>query len=183
MTSLKAFGPSSCKTMSNLTTIYNLPNSIEYIGEDAFSNDSKLNIHELPESLIYIGDSAFSGCSNITLETIPHGCTYILSQTFYGCAKVNITHFGNSDNGAISVIDNNLTYIGKNAFSKYQNTTMPEEVYIHNSVKFLGQSCFRNYGKKDGFTIANGNGLITLDNYSEFFGDRSLPNILENDAH
>jgi hypothetical protein len=83
MTSLKYIGDGCFNNIyTSLTTIYNLPDSIEYIGTNAFKWCQKLQLNKLPNSLKYIGVGAFYGCYEVTFSTIPHGCTQLLDSVF-----------------------------------------------------------------------------------------------------
>ena len=50
---------------------YTIPNSVQEIGEGAFSNCINLTQIIIPEGVISIGHSAFSDCTNLTNITIP----------------------------------------------------------------------------------------------------------------
>ena len=54
-----------------------VPDSLESIGNSAFSGCTGLTSMTIPESVVSIGDSAFSGCSGLTGMTIPDGVTSI----------------------------------------------------------------------------------------------------------
>lgn len=69
-----------------------LPDTIEYIGHQAFKNCSQIKNIKLPENLQTIGDRAFMYCSNLTSITIP-GKAKLGFAAFFGCtnlSKVNI---------------------------------------------------------------------------------------------
>jgi hypothetical protein len=142
MTSLKYIFGAVFINDGNLAELVNFPNSIVSIGESAFKYCEKLKLATLPSSLTYLGSQAFRGCSQLSIEKLPHGLTQILPITFYGCNNVNITHFGNT-NGIIAEIDNSLTHIGSEAFANSSTMSAPAEIYLHNSLVYLGSGCFR----------------------------------------
>ena len=181
MTSLKYIGEACFVNNSALTKIENLPNSIEYIGDRSFNQCDKLIIKELPTNLKYIGEQGFLGCYNLTATILPHGLTYILPETFNFCRSLNITHFGNSTDGAKSPIDNNITQIGSESFSMTSHSTTPNEIYLHNSLTYLGNGCFNNYGNKK-LTIHDGTDLLTdTSTLEDYFGDKDFTFIEEDD--
>ena len=183
MTSLKYIGEACFVNNSSLTKIENLPNSIEYIGDRSFNQCDKLIIKELPTNLKYIGEQGFLGCYNLTATILPHGLTYILPETFNFCRNLNITHFGNSTDGAKSPIDNNITQIGSGSFSRnsHNTTSIPNEIYLHNSLTYLGSNCFNNYGNKK-LTIHDGTDLLTdASTLEDYFGDKDFTFIEEDD--
>lgn len=73
---------SECKSlrsieMPNITTIYKY----------AFQNCSSLNI-EIPNSIEYMGDSAFTGCASITNIEIPNGHMVISNNLLSSCCSL-----------------------------------------------------------------------------------------------
>ena len=104
-------------------------------------------------------------------------------MAFQECRSLQINHFGNSTGGALTEIDNNITYIDVDAFHYGNNSVNLTEIFIHNSISHLGMGCFENYGRMDGFTINDGSGLINSENYSTYFGVRNAPTITGIDSH
>ena len=62
-----------------------LPNSIEYIGEYAFSGCSSLSSINIPESVIRIEQGAFSNCPKLTSIDIPNSVTKLEANAFQNC--------------------------------------------------------------------------------------------------
>ena len=182
MSSLKYIGQSVFSNNSKLSKIINLPNTIEYIGDSAFNYCSQLQLDKLPDSLKYIGEGAFNWCSKVTFEVLPHNYQQVLPTTFAYCSNLKIKHFGNSTNGALTTLDNNLTHIGSDAFLQSRQTDI-NEVYIHNSITYLGINCFKNYGTSENFVINNGTIIFDETNYNNYFGVRNLPTITNTDNH
>lgn len=83
-----------------------LPNSLEYIGREAFSRCRQLQSLVIPNSVTYLGMEAFINCSALTSLVVGNGVTEILRECFSGC----------SDLTAVSV-GKNVSTIAKNAFS------------------------------------------------------------------
>ena len=62
--------------------------SLEYIGEGAFSDCQDLVSVELPQSLKYIGAEAFYSCLSVTEFIIPEGITVIERDAFRNCSSL-----------------------------------------------------------------------------------------------
>ena len=125
---------SCCTTMSSLKTVYtpetlkmigrsaftycikledmNLPDSLTYIGHEAFqgqgSNPSAgqlgLRLERLPESLQYIGDRAFNNAGDrITISELPDALVEIGTQAFMSCGNVAVNYFGGEGSNLQSI--------------------------------------------------------------------------------
>lgn len=66
-----------------------IPDSVYYIGDEAFSDCSSLTNITIPDSVATIGHSAFKGCSNLTEIIIPDSVTNIEKDAFYGCKNLS----------------------------------------------------------------------------------------------
>lgn len=172
MTTLKVIGPYAFAFMTNLEEMRNLPDSVEYMGLQAFNICPKLKLDKLPTALNYIGEYCFSGCSSLTVSLLPHGLKFLPRFAFNGCDLVTISHFGNSTGGAIAAVDNNITHIDTNAFSMTSFSNLGA-IYLHKSVTYIGNGAFQSYGKSDGLTIYDGTGLIHDMNIDYIFGPRT----------
>lgn len=62
-----------------------LPNTVEYIGDSAFSDCYQLEKIQLPEQLISIGDNAFANCNDLTAPVIPDSVVHIGAAAFDNC--------------------------------------------------------------------------------------------------
>lgn len=62
-----------------------LPQTLESIGNDAFSRCEILKIIEIPNSVTYIGYGAFFGCYSLENIKIPDNINEIGNQAFYEC--------------------------------------------------------------------------------------------------
>lgn len=71
----------------NITEV-NLPDSIEQIGTDAFSQCKALQNIYLSENIEIIGSSAFSNCSSLTEVRLPSKLKKVNSHTFSGCSNL-----------------------------------------------------------------------------------------------
>ena len=117
----------------------NIPKSVTYIRNEAFSGCSNLTSITIPNSVKSIGDWAFSGCSNLTAINVDSGNTHYSSidgvlynyaqDTLIQCPKIKSS----------ITIPNSVTYIRNEAFSGCSNLT---SVSIPNSVKSIGERAF-----------------------------------------
>lgn len=71
-----------------LTSQYNVPNSTEVIGDEAFRGDQALASIQLPESLRIIDAYAFHDCTGLTEVVVPTGTTSIGRYAFRGCSSL-----------------------------------------------------------------------------------------------
>ncbi len=138
---------------NSLTTIYggafvncgmqsiSLPNSITYIGDDAFSVCKKLVSANIPNKLTAISDRLFSGCSKLASIEIPNGVTSIGSTAFQGCTSLTSV-----------VIPNSVTIIGSYAFN---NCSGLSSVTIGKGVETIKSDAFTGCSSLTGVYISD----------------------------
>ncbi|MBR3358579.1 MAG: leucine-rich repeat domain-containing protein [Solobacterium sp.] len=115
----------NCKKLTKIT----LPEGLEYIGPDAFTNCSGLqHLFEVPESVTWLGISAFQGCSGLTRIILPSGLSHIMMSTFYRCSSLRIIQ-----------IPESVEIIEENAFSDCTSLT---EITIPSNVKSIFSDAF-----------------------------------------
>ena len=108
-----------------------LPESVETIGQYAFSDTGVTGTLELPKNLTAIGYSAFSGCTKLTGSlTIPTGIKKIEKNTFYKCGFT----------GTLTIPEG-VTAIGESAFEGCSSLTGP--LTIPKGVTTIGESAFK----------------------------------------
>ena len=142
--------------MANLKSI-TIPDSVTYIGKNAFKDCKIINANIPAFALDYIstselktvvinsgnriGDDAFRNCSSLTSITIPSSVTSIGSSAFYYCSSlVNVTFGKNSK----------LESIGSSAFSDCSSLT---SITIPDSVTSIGSSAFEDCSSLTSITI------------------------------
>lgn len=103
-----------------------LPDSLEYIGNEAFQNSAITEI-TIPDGVTHIGDSAFLNCGISSLD-LPDSVTYIGNSAF---ASTSIS--------SLTLPDRSDVTIGVGAFSSCVNLT---EIIIPDSVTSVGESAF-----------------------------------------
>ncbi|MBQ2730198.1 MAG: leucine-rich repeat protein [Clostridia bacterium] len=69
--------------------IVNMPESLDYIGKDAFSGGSRLEEVNFPVNMKNIGSGAFANCWNLKEAILPEGITYVPFGLFYSCAYLS----------------------------------------------------------------------------------------------
>ena len=160
-------------TFSKSFTIENLPNSITYIGEQCFRT-SGVVLDALPNSLEYLGPDAFRYCQNVTFSKIPLGVTTLLGGTFAWCENITINHFGREKTSdVLGAEENNISIIAPIAMESSANVicgSRVTEIVIGNSVEYIGEYAFNNFGSVSGLTVDDDSGKINDDNVITIFG-------------
>ena len=148
------------KTESN----YTIPDSVTYIGMDAFYQCNNLTSVTIPNSVTTIGESAFSYCSSLTSVTIGNSVTSIGGSAFNGCISLasvtipdSVTTIGDSAfyycSSLTSVtIPDSVTTIGDSAFNYCRSLT---NVTIPDSVTSIGDFAFNYCSSLTSVTIGN----------------------------
>ena len=154
-----------------LTGSLTIPNSVTFLGENAFLGCSGLTELNLANSIDTIGPAAFYGCTGLTGSlTIPNSVRAIGMGAFYGCTGFT---------GSLT-IGNALTRIEAGAFYKCKGFS---SLTIGNAVQSIGVSAFWGCtGFTGSLTIPNS--VISIEpnafhNCSGFTGTLTLGNMLE----
>lgn len=135
---------------SGLTSVC-LPDSIRYIGTEAFWGCTGVTSISLPNRDVDCGVMVFAFCSNLSSLTIPNRFTVIPREMFEGCSALtsviipdSVQEIGigafESCHGLTSVtMSNSVTRIGHSAFSGcYALTDIP----LSDSLKTIGDNAF-----------------------------------------
>jgi hypothetical protein len=138
---------------------YVIPNSVNSIGNYAFSYCTNLTSITIPDSVISIGERAFSYCSNLTDITIPETVNSIGNGAFYSCRSLtSIT------------IPNGIPSIGGSLFSScrgLKSVTIPDSVSSVGYLAFYmcdGLTDVYYLGSNDDWeniSVGNGNDWLT----------------------
>ena len=137
-----------------------IPNSVESIGEYAFSGCSDLASVKLPNSVKSIGEYAFTECTSLTSIDIPASVESIGDDAFSNCFSLASVRIGNG-----------VKSIGWSAFSGCESLA---SVDIPASVESIGDDAFSNC-----FSLASvriGNGVKSI-GWSAFYGCNSLESV------
>lgn len=164
--------------MTNVT----IPESVVFIGENAFSGctslpiengiryagcyaiettDKTLTDYTLKDSVRYLGDNLFNGCKSMTTMTIPAGVTQIGNRTFYGCSSMTTV-----------TLPENLKSIGNEAFYNCSKLTA---IDIPAGVTTIGNHAFYNCSALAS-AITLGEGMTYLGEYA-FYNCTALKSI------
>lgn len=133
---------------SSSATSFNLPPSLEILGEEAFANTQITSTPEFP-ALRRIGRFAFSGCPKLARVTIPESVEYIAGGAFDGCnALWSVTYNAiNAEcNGRLSPRDLERIVVGDKVrrlpMGLYTGNTNVMEVILPSSVEILDPGVF-----------------------------------------
>lgn len=117
-----------------------IPNSVEGIGEDAFSNCSALKSIVIPNSVKWIGGSAFYNCTSLESIILPNSFEEIGEYAFSYCTSLKSINIPNSvkeiemfafdacESLESIVIPNSVEKMGHGAFYKCPNLTIYCEI-------------------------------------------------------
>ena len=83
---------SGCTSLTNIT----LPNSLQYIGNYAFNYCTSLTSVTLSNSLQGIGEEALDGCTSLTSVSLPNSLQGIDDDAFNGCTSLTSVTLPNS---------------------------------------------------------------------------------------
>ena len=139
---------------------YIIPNSVTYIGNDAFFDCKSLTSINIPNSVTNIGDRAFYNCVSLTGINIPDNVVNIGYGAFYNCESLTNIN-----------IPNSVTNIGDYVFSRCSSLV---NINIPNSVTNIGEFAFYNCESLTNINIPNS---VTNIGDSAFWECESLTNI------
>lgn len=117
-----------CNTGINSVTI---PNSVEYIGYEAFANCGQLKEIIIPESVTAIEGYAFRDCSKLQKVVFPSNLQSLGYKAFESCTNLTSVK-----------LPDEINEIGKDIFSNCPRLSEDLKTGIYNKAKF---SSFRNY--------------------------------------
>ena len=121
----------SCNAFSDLYSLkeIEIPDTVKYIGSGAFAYTDISEI-VIPDAVEVINDEVFQGCEYLEKVTFSDKITYIGNMAFEYCEKLS----------GEFVIPEDVTYIGYNAFygTSYSNFEFSE----NNQVTYVGDGAF-----------------------------------------
>ena len=109
-------------------TEVHLPDSVNYIGINAFAYCNNLTTVTMSDNVTVIGSSAFTGCTSLSNLDIPNGITTIEDHTFDGCESLTEI-----------IIPNGVAVIRDGAFARCPSLT---NIEIPGSVSLIGDYAF-----------------------------------------
>lgn len=167
---LKTIGESSFGNCA-LNSV-SIPNTVESIGEYAFSENKSLYEITIPDSVTNIGRRAFYSCSALLSITIPESVEILGEETFTNCSNLStanvaskaVNGFTNCSSLRTVILQNTCKYISPSAFI---NCTGLTSVTIPGSVKTIDSYAF------DGCTSLNS---VDFNSGLEYICERSFAN-------
>lgn len=155
-----------CASITSVT----IPNSVKYIGNGAFYKCSSVATITIPASVTKIQDRAFSGCDSLVMLMVEEGNTVYDSRNH--CNAIIETASNTLVAGcATTIIPEDVTKIGKNAFSHHTSLL---SITIPASVKIIDDLAFNQCSALASITLFDGLEAINL---SAFAGCKLLTNI------
>ena len=154
----------------NSLTSVTIPNSVTYIGKEAFYYCSGLTSVTIPNNVTYIGEKAFAYCSDLSSVTIGSSVSTIGEDAFDMCQKltsVNIYDIAAWCN--IKFVFNSIgDYRCSNPLSYahrlYLNGEELKDLIIPSSVTSIGDGAFQDCHSLTSVTIPNS--VITIGKYA-----------------
>lgn len=153
-----------------------IPDSVDTIGEGAFSNCKNLESIELPNKITKITKNTFYGFSNLKNISIPNSVDSVNTQAFLGCESLeyntydNACYLGNKSNPYLLLVkpktinitsfnvNENCKVIGTDAFAELKYLT---KITIPDSVIAINRAAFSKCSNLEYVKI--GDGVTTID--------------------
>ena len=156
VTSIRSYAFNESFDLTSVT----IPNSVTSIEGYAFSDCSRLTSVTIPNSVTSIGSEAFCSCYDLTSIIVENGNSVYDSRE--NCNAIIETKTNTLVAGCKkTIIPNNITSIGENAFYYCDGLT---SVTIPNSVTSIGENAFYNCYRLTSVTI--GNGVTSIGEYA-----------------
>ena len=137
---------------TGLTKI-NIPSALEYIGDDALKGCQPMKNTRLPENIRYIGANSFCGWTELEKVVIPADVERLGENAFNGCTKLESVEFkGVSETGQKGEF-----YIGDSAFQdcNLKSLTIPDNCIGMNSRAFEGNANLKTVVLPDNMYISD----------------------------
>ena len=180
VTSVNAWAFYGNKSLVSIT----LPNTITYIGKNAFYQCEKLARIHIPDSVTSIDQQAFSECTSLISISVPNSVKFIGAGAFSYCSKLtnailpekltsieNFT-FNECTSLAELTIPDGVMYIGEYAFSHCYQL---KEVTFPNTVTAVGKWAFSHCNTLETVTIPES--VFSIDQYA-FYSCNALKSII-----
>ena len=154
----------------NSLTSVTIPNSVTYIGKEAFYYCSGLTSVTIPNNVTYIGEKAFAYCSGLSSVTIGSSVSTIGKDAFDMCQKLTSVNIYDVAAWCNIKFKSGYTdfYEGSNplnyAHRLYLNGEELKDLIIPSSVTSIGDGAFQQCYSLTSVTIPNS--VITIGKYA-----------------
>ncbi|MBR4295084.1 MAG: leucine-rich repeat domain-containing protein, partial [Bacteroidaceae bacterium] len=150
-----------------------IPDSVTFIGEDAFSYCKSLRSITIPDSVTSIGEGAFHCCTSLESITIPSRVISIGEEAFCNCKSLDIINVS-EDNLYYTSVDGALFNKDLTAIIKFPQGALLKEYYIPDGVTTLRCGAFRGCESLRNITIPDSVTFIGEDAFSYCKSLRSI---------
>ena len=165
-----------------------IPDSVTYIGYNAFANCTGLKEITLPDNVTYIDSGAFGNCTGLQSISVSNNISRVASDAFYGCTNLkyniydNAKYLGNETNPYILLLEaaDNITSCQIHSDTKAVNeyafygAAELQSVTIPDSVIRIGSSAFENCTGLQHVNI--GNSVVSI-GYQAFYNCTGLTGV------
>ncbi len=131
-----------------------LPDTLIYIGDEAFDNCGALLSVEIPEGVVYIGDSAFAGDDSLSEVKLPKTLVYIGGHAFAYCKALaefevpeGVRFFGSKvlrDTAWYKNQPEGVLYVGHIAYGVKEGEHYAKEITLKEGTKTIANSAFQS---------------------------------------
>ena len=140
------------KNNKNIRSV-SIPNTVHYIGEDAFAFCTALESVVMPEKLKTLGRGAFNGCTSLKSINLPAGITEIGAYAFSECESLSEI-----------VIPEGVTVIGSEAFYLCKNL---KKVTLPSTLEWIQYWAFAGCESLERITIPDSVTQISIRAFSD----------------
>lgn len=171
---------SAFKDKTLISTVF-LPETIESIGDEAFSGCANLISFNMPDSVNALGKSVFYKCNNLKEVKISDNIQAIPDKTFEKCVALesviisdNVSVFGDDSFSGCESLKNFVFPENTRSISEYSfyDCKSLESIYLPSGVTLVGAYAFGKCASLESvyysaaklskdFTVSNGNGYLT----------------------
>ena len=138
---------SDCVNLSKVK----INNGVKVIGDEAFKNCKSLNEIIIPDSVYKIGDSAFEGCENLAKATLSNNLSVISKYLFKNCSSLNDIFIPNGVKAINKLAFENCTGLTQVTIPvteignyAFMNCSNLTQITIPDSVTEIGSYAFTN---------------------------------------
>ena len=144
------------------------------VNANAF-NGSKLTSVTLPESVMYIGENAFANCPNLTTFNVPAGVEHIGNGVLASCAKLKTITVSDGNQYYIGSSSGALFTKDRSILLQFPANAALTSIYLPDGVKAIAPEAFKGASKLQSVNLSVSD--ITSIGKEAFAGCTSLNNV------